>query len=96
MSLRIINNLVNYVKDNLGVDEKSVIIKTIEIVDDCIYTIELEINNNLYAIRHFEPLVMVQDVNYGHGFYYDCDIFNKEKGHYEFIKFNYDFIKSDN
>ena len=96
MSLRIINNLVNYVKDNLGVDEKSVIIKTIKIVDDCEYRLELEINNNLYAIIHFEPLVVVEGVNYGASPYYDCEIFNKEKGRYEFIKFNYKFIKPNN
>jgi hypothetical protein len=85
MSLKIIKELINFIIVKLDVDEENVIIKNIEIKDDCEYTIKLKIKDNLYSIRHFEPFLMVQNVNYGMGPVYDCSIFNKEKGHYEKI-----------
>ena len=85
MSLRIINKAINVIKDKLQVDEESIIINNIKFTDDCEYTIELKIYDNLYSIRHFEPLIMVDDVYYGHVYYYDCYLFNKEKGYYEDI-----------
>ena len=94
MSLRIINEAINVIKNKLQVDEESIIINNIKFTDDCEYTIELKIYDNLYSIRHFEPLIMVQGVNYGHGYYYDCYVFNKEKGYYENIKLsNHKVIK---
>ena len=37
----------------------------------------LELDNELYSIRHYEPSVMVQGVNYGDGYYHQYDVFDK-------------------
>ena len=58
-------------------DINSVIIKTIEIDDNCSYNICLEFNNNLYSIRHYQPSIEIKDVNYGMGPYHQYDIFDK-------------------
>ena len=81
MSLRIITKLIHYMREEFKADKEGVVIKTIEI-DDGVYTIEVIINEKQYSIRHFEPLKMEQDVNYGMGYFYDCCLFDKEKGHY--------------
>ena len=86
MSLKIITNLFNFIKVKLDVDEETIIIKTIEIENECSYTIELKIKDELYSIRHFEPLKIIQGVDYGMGHWYDICLFNKEKNHYENIK----------
>ena len=87
MSLRIINNLINFICDNLNVLEDDIIIKKINIDNDNFYSIELKIDDKLYSIRHFEPLEIVQGINYGMGHCYDCSLFDKVKGHFVDIKF---------
>ena len=47
---------------------------------------EFKINNNMYSIRHYEPLTIIKGVNYGMGHHYDICIFDKEKEHYVKIK----------
>ena len=84
MSLRIITKLIDFIKDKLDVDE--VIIKNIEINNDCEYILELKIKDDLYSIKHFEPLKIIQGVYYGMGHYYDCYLFNKQNGNYDIIK----------
>lgn len=74
MSLRIITKLINFIQNGLNVDEKDVLVKSIKYEDDrYYYSIHLEINGDLYSIKHFEPLDMIQD-----GPWYDCYKFNKE------------------
>jgi len=88
MSLAIINRLVNFIQVKLHVDEEDVVVKSVEVVNDSGYTIELKVKNELYSIRHFEPLNPIRDVNYGMGYDYDCYLFDKEKNHY--VKINFD------
>ena len=40
MSLKIISDLVNYIQVKLNVEEEDIIIKNIEIKDDCLYSIK--------------------------------------------------------
>ncbi len=86
MSLKIITELINFIKLKLNINEDDIIIKTIEIEDDWSYTIELKIKDDLYAIRHCEPLEIIINRDYGMGYYYDVSLFNKEKKYYENIK----------
>lgn len=65
MSLKIITDLINFIKVKLNIDEENIIIQKIEIENDCGYVIDMKINGELYSIRHFEPLKMIQGVNYG-------------------------------
>ena len=67
MSLKIISKLVNYIQAKLNVKEEDIIVKNIELKDDCLYTIKLKIKDEIYVINHFEPLTLIQDVNYGMG-----------------------------
>ena len=83
MSFEILTKLFNFIKGKLQVDEENIIIKTIEIEKDCFYTIEVQINDNMYSIRHYEPLQMIQGVNNGTGYWYELSIFSEEKGYYE-------------
>ena len=78
MSLRIITKLIHYMREEFKADKEGVVIKTNEI-DDGVYTIEVIINEKQYSIRHFEPL---KDVPEDMGYFYDCCLFDKEKGHY--------------
>lgn len=87
MSFKVITNLINFVKDNLNVDEDNIIIKNIEIDDNCEYTMKIEIKDNLYAIKHYEPLHTIKGINYGMGPWYDCYWYNEEQGHYIKLKF---------
>ena len=82
MSLKIINKLVNYIQEKLNVKEEDIIVKKIEFKDDCLYTIKLKIKNEIYVIDHFEPLRLIQDVNYGMGPSYQCCLFVEEHNHY--------------
>lgn len=91
MSLRIINQLIDFVKVRLEVDGEDIIIKTIDIDDELLfksnnehsYSIEMNIKGNLYCIKHFEPTHLVQGVNYGMGPYYDLFVFNVDTNRYE-------------
>ena len=94
MSLSIINKLINFIINKLNINEKEIIIKTIKFDNDDVYTIEFKIYDDLYSIRHFEPLEMIQDVNYGIGYYYDCCIFDKEKDYYISIDINKTILKN--
>ncbi len=95
MSYRIINKLIKFMQIGLDVEIDSIIIKNIEINDDCEYTITLQINNTLYKIWHFEPLNMIQGVYYGMGPDYDILVFDKEKEKYNQFKFaNHNIIRS--
>lgn len=85
MSLRIITKLINFVQNGLNVNEKDVIVKTIKFKRDDYYNIHLEINGELYSIKHFEPLNMIQGVNYGAGPWYDCFKIDKETETYNKI-----------
>ena len=82
MSLKIINKLVNYIQEKLNVKEEDIIIKKIEFKDDCLYTIKLKIKDEIYVIDHFEPLRLIQDVNYGMDPSYQCCLFVEEHNHY--------------
>ena len=86
MSLKIITELINFIKIKLDVDYENIIIKSIKIEKDSLYTIELTIQNVLYSIIHFEPLNPIQGVNYGMGHWHDVYLFNKENNYYEEIK----------
>lgn len=57
----------------------------IEIENECLYTIKLKIKDDLYSIRHFEPLKQIQGINYEIEPWYDFYLFNKEKNCYENI-----------
>lgn len=87
MSLKIITTLIDFIKVKLNVDEKNIVIKTIEIENECSYIIELKINKNLYSIRHFEPLKIIQGINYGMGVHYDVYLFNKKNNCFDKIYF---------
>jgi hypothetical protein len=82
MSLKIISNLVNYIQAKLNVEEEDIIVKNIEIKDDCLYSIKLKIKDEIYVIDHFEPLRLIKDENYGMGPSYRCCLFVKEYNHY--------------
>lgn len=85
MSLKIITKLIDFIKVKLDVDDENIIIKNIEIKEDCIYIIDIKIKDDLYSISHFEPLKMIQGVNYGMGPWYDVYLFNKEQNCYNNI-----------
>ena len=55
--------------------------------EPCVYKITFNIHDKLYQIEHFEPFIMIKDVNYGHGPYYDCCVYNKEKHIFERVEF---------
>lgn len=83
MSLRILTNIIRAFKIGLDVvNDDDIIIKKIEIEDDCVYTIEIKFHDKMYSIRHFEHIKEINGVNYGHGPWYDCDTFDEQKGHY--------------
>lgn len=78
MSLKIISILVNYIQSTLNVKEEDIIIKNIECKDDCLYNIKFKIKDDIYVIDHFEPLKIIQGVNYGMGPSYQCCLLDKE------------------
>jgi len=78
MSVKTINNIISTFCVNMKIDIHSIIIKIIEIDDNCLYNARLEFNDELYSIRHYEPNIMIEDVNYGMGYYHDYDIFDKQ------------------
>ncbi len=78
MSVKTINNIISTFCLNMKTDINSIIIKTIEIDDNCSYNVRLEFNDELYSIRHYEPFVMIEGVNYGMGPYHQYDIFDKK------------------
>jgi hypothetical protein len=89
MSLKIISKLIKFIQVTLNIREEEVIVKSIKFeLEDNTYIIELKVGNEIYSIMHFEPLKMLPDVNYGMGPYYDCYLFDKEKGFYKQIKLN--------
>lgn len=95
MSYRIISKLVKFMQIGLDVEIDSIIIKNIEIKDDCEYTITLQINDTLYKIWHLEELNMIQGVYYSMGPDYKMLVFDKEKEKYKQFKFaNHNFTRS--
>ncbi len=90
MSLSIINRLIGCLQKNLNVNSEDIIIKNIEFDDTYLYTIELNIKDKLYSIKHFKPLNPVYGVNYGHGDYVTVHVFNTEKGYFERVFINTD------
>jgi hypothetical protein len=78
MSVRILNELFENFSLFIEKDKNEFKIKIIEIANDCEYKIILEIEDVLYSIHHFEPRVMIQDVNYGMGPYYEYYIEDKD------------------
>jgi hypothetical protein len=81
MSFTQITKLVQFIQNKLNVTEKDIIIRKFDF-DDGAYTIELFSNNKLYEIQHYEPLHMVDNVNYGMGPNYTCYVFDKDKNHF--------------
>ena len=80
MSLNTINKLIVTFCERMKVDRNNIIIKSIEFDDTCTYTVRLEVNNELYSIRHFEELIMLPKVKYDMvGPYHQYDIFDKDK-----------------
>jgi len=77
MSLNIINNIISTFCVNMKTDINSITIKNIEIEENYIICV-LEFNDELYSIRHYEPIVMMKGVNYGMGPYHQYDIFDKK------------------
>jgi len=78
MSIQTINNILLTFCLKMESNLDNVIIKTIEFDDKSSYTVLLELNNELYSIRHDEPINMKQGVNYGMGHYHTYDIFDKK------------------
>ena len=85
MSIKIISKLVNYIQGKLNVNEEDIIVNNITVENNCKYKISVNIKNEVYDIRHFEPLQIIQDVKYGMGPYYECCKFVKEHNHWVII-----------
>jgi hypothetical protein len=69
MSIKTINNILLRFCLKMESNLDNVIIKTIEFDDKCSYNVLLELNNELYSIIHYEPIIMNQGHNYGAGQY---------------------------
>lgn len=78
MSVKTINDIILTFCLEMKIDISSIIIKTIEIEDNSLYTMCLELNDELYSIKHYEPLTIIKDVNYGYGPYHLYHIFDKQ------------------
>ncbi len=87
MSVNIINNLISTFCLRMKANIDNVIIKTFKFDKDC-YTLLLEFNDEIYSIRHFEPIIIVPGVNYGAGPYHQYDIFNKNDNIFQPINLN--------
>ena len=78
MSIQTINTILSEFCLKMKIDLDSVIIKTVEFDEKSTYNVFLELNNELYSIRHYEPFDMVQGVNYGAGYCHQYDIFDEK------------------
>lgn len=79
MSVQIINNILSTFCLKMKTNTNSVIIKSIHVIDNnSSYSVLLELNDELYSIRHYEPLIIEQGVNYGMGPDHLYDIFDKK------------------
>lgn len=83
MSIKTINNILLRFCLKMESNLDNVIIKTIEFDDKCSYNVLLELNNELYSIRHYEPIIIEQNFNYGNGHYHQYDIFDKKNKHFK-------------
>lgn len=77
MSLKIINKLIDYLKEKLNVTEDDIIINEMNIKYSCDYEIEMKIKDNWYRIKHFEPLHPIQGRNYGMGPWYELRMMDR-------------------
>lgn len=78
MSLRIINKLISIFSFSMNVEIGNIIVKNIEIEDnDSYYEITLKLGDELYNIRHFEPIESLKNVYYVDGPYNEYYIFDK-------------------
>jgi hypothetical protein len=89
MSVKTINDIILTFCLKMKTDVNSVIIKTIEIEHNSSYIMRLELNDELYSIEHYEPINMIQGVNYGNGPYHLYHIFDKK--HKIFTRLNNPF-----
>jgi hypothetical protein len=66
MLMQTINDILSTFCLKMGANLNSVIIKRIDYDDDTYtYNVLLKLNDELYSIKHYEPIIMKQDVNYG-------------------------------
>jgi hypothetical protein len=78
MSIQMINDILSEFCLKMKLNLDSILIKSIKFDDESTYNVFLELNNELYSIRHYEPINMCQGVNYGAGPYHQYDIFDKK------------------
>ena len=78
MSIKTMNNILSTFCLRMETNLESVIIKTIDYDNKSTYNVLLELNNDLYSIRHYEPIIIIQGVNYGMGPYHQYEIFDKK------------------
>ena len=76
--MQTINNILSTFCLKMGANLNSVIIKIIDYDDTYTYNVLLELNDELYSIKHYEPIIMKQDVNYGAGPFHQYEVFNKQ------------------
>lgn len=69
MSVNMINNLISSFCLTMKSNINNIIVKFFKFDNDT-YTLIVELNNSLYSIRHFEPIVTLPGVNYGAGPYH--------------------------
>ena len=78
MLIKTINDILSTFCVRMETNLDSIAIKPIEFDDKSAYNVILELNNELYSIRHYEPIDMKQGVNYGYGPCHQYDIFDKK------------------